>query len=267
MEVVNDAARELEPFTFGNLLHQALSAFGRDPAAPRQSINPRDIFDYLVAKLAEVAERIYGSDRRRPAIRLQLEQAKRRLGAFAAQQAKLTKEGWRIVYAEDISAAVLSASWTVDDSPITLVGRIDRIDFHESAKKIRVLDFKTADTAQSPDKTHRKNDEWVDLQLPLYRHLWPAAAKVRAVDCTVELAYFNLPKTVDDTEVCIARWDSGLLEEADEVARRVIRGLRDEEFWPPVSPPPPYSDDFAAICLDNMLSGPALGESDQGGLE
>jgi ATP-dependent helicase/nuclease subunit B len=265
LQAVNDAGRELEPFAFGNILHKTLSAFGRDSAA-RLSRNERDIFDFLSERLAGLAEGYYGSDRRRPALRLQFEQARRRLRAFAAYQANLAQDGWRIVYAEDEEADRLAVTFIVDDSPLALVGRIDRIDYHDSPKTVRILDYKTADTAVSPEKTHRERQTWVNLQLPLYRHLWSSAAKDVAVDCTVELAYFNLPKTVDAVGIALAKWDAVVLEEADEVARRVVRNIRDEIHWPPVTPAPKFSEDFAAICLDNTLSAPSMDDG-QGGVE
>jgi ATP-dependent helicase/nuclease subunit B len=103
------------------------------------------------------------------------------------------------------------------------------------------------------------------LQLPLYRHLWPSARLDAPTDCAVQLGYFNLPKQLDKTAVDLAEWDNSVLEDADEQARWVIRRLRAAVFEPPTRPAPKYSEDFAAICLDNVFSGPALGGDDEGG--
>ncbi len=43
---------------------------------------------------------------------------------------------------------------------LPLRGRIDRIDYHESLGRLCVLDYKTADRGQPPDKTHRRGGEW-----------------------------------------------------------------------------------------------------------
>ena len=53
-----------------------------------------------------------------------------------------------------------------------------------------------------------------------------------------------------------------MLAGADEVARQVIRQLLAEDFAKLRRPPPPYSEEFAAICLDNVYNGPDLAEDD-----
>src|SRR5262249_30337174 len=152
-------------------------AFGRDPDGPRDSDREKDIFDYLADQLNTLAERTYGPDQRRPVIRLQLEQARCRLRVFAARQAELRQQGWRIIYAEDDEdeKCRLVTAFAVDEESITLVGRIDRIDRHESERKIRILDYKTADHPRKPEQMHLSGEKWIDLQLPLYRHLWHVA--------------------------------------------------------------------------------------------
>jgi len=129
---------------------------------------------------------------------------------------------------------------------------------------MRILDYKTGDSAQKPEKAHHNGEQWIDLQLPLYRHLWPAARLDVPANCTIELAYFNLPKQLDKTAVVRAEWDGASLMEADEVARQVVRRISSAEFWPPTYPAPDYAEEFAAICLDNRLSSPALGDDDEG---
>ncbi|HEV3258406.1 MAG TPA: PD-(D/E)XK nuclease family protein [Gemmataceae bacterium] len=264
LRAVDDAARELDGGAFGTLLHEALSAFGRDSAGPRDSNREQDIFDFLAERLGTLAERVYGPRQRRPAIHLQLEQARRRLRAFASCQAELRRAGWRIVYVENDQEDRLSVTLTIDDQPIALVGRIDRIDFHEAIGRARILDYKTGDRSRSPEQTHRTGAKWVDLQLPLYRLLWPSAAALPAVGA-VELGYFNLPKADNKTAVVLADWDQALLAEADNVAAEVVRALRAEKFWPPTYPAPDFSDDLAAICLDNRYSQPALLDDSEGG--
>jgi hypothetical protein len=269
LEAVNDAARELDGSAFGNLLHGTLSAFGRDTGAPRLSTREQEVFEFLDDRLQAIVRGRYGADERRASIRLQVEQARRRLKAFAAKQVALVREGWRIVHAEqaDETRNNLCAAFAVDGEPITLVGRIDRIDFQETTRTLCILDYKTADSAQTPDKTHRSEGDWIDLQLPLYRHLWRATPLDVVGDCTIKLGYFNLPKQLDKTGVDCADWDEATLESADDRARQVVRDLRHACFWPPVHPPPDFSEDLAAICLDNVLHGPVLPDEEQGGWE
>jgi hypothetical protein len=261
---IDDAARELDGGAFGTLLHRTLGIFGRDAGGTRDEDREQVIFTFLADQLSTLAERIYGPDQRRPAIWLQLEQARHRLRAFAARQSELRRTGWRIIYAEDEEKDRLSAPFVVDDEPVTLVGRIDRIDYHESERKIRIVDYKTADRARSPEETHRAGEKWTDLQLPLYRHLWRTAIEVPAA-CAIEVAYFNLPKTEDKKAIVVAQWDDAIFAESDDVARWIVRCVREEAFWPPVYPAPDYSDDLAAICLDNVIAGPALADETEGG--
>jgi RecB family exonuclease len=153
----------------------------------------------------------------------------------------------------------------VDDEPIVLVGRIDRVDFHAGKRLVRILDYKTADKGQSPDETHAGAEGWLDLQLPLYRHLWNALALKLPENCRVELGYFNMPRQLKETGFVRAKWDDGALRTADETARAVIRRLREGCYWPPTCPPPPNSKEFAGICLENAFHAPALEDDNDGG--
>lgn len=270
LEVLDDAARELDGRAFGSLLHRVLGEFGRNVRGPRQSTRADDIFAYLVERLERAATGMFGSTQRRPAIRLQLEQACQRLRAFSACQAALAQEGWRILRAEDEESGEIVVDFPSDDKLIALVGRIDRIDWHEATNSIRIIDYKTADKASEPDRTHRQQENWIDLQLPLYRHLWRkfAGASVNEPD-RVELGYFNVPKKLDDTGIALAPWDAQLLDDADAVAAWVVRSILAGDFARIERPAPAFSEDFAVICLDRHYEGPDLSDPGQGngGLE
>ncbi len=90
----------------------------------------------------------------------------------------------------------------VDSEPMYLCGQIDRIDVHEVTQKRIIFDYKTGDTPQQPDKTHRRQDAWIDLRLPLYRHL----VKDLGIDRSVQLGYILLPKSLRDVGACMASW-------------------------------------------------------------
>lgn len=257
---VNDASREMDGGLFGTLLHRVLARIGCDQDGPRHSSDAQKIVAYLIEKLEVVAIEMFGAASVRPAIRLQLEQARQRLRAFAERQSTLVQEGWRITYAEAEDSRNLAVPFDADGGSVQLIGRIDRIDYHERDGKLRIIDYKTADRAQTPEKTHRNGDGWIDLQLPLYRHLLPSAMMQEISSSGVELAYFNLPREFDETGVRLAEWNEVELADADSTARRVIAGIANEEFWPPVDPAPAFSEDFAAICLENLLAAPSLGE-------
>jgi ATP-dependent helicase/nuclease subunit B len=160
----------------------------------------------------------------------------------------------------------LTAPFIVDDEPFTLRGRIDRIDYHEGLARLLVLDYKTADSGNGPERTHRKRDEWVDLQLPLYRHLLKAATLTAKVpsDLPIEMGYVVLPRDLTSAGLALAEWDSQMLEGADERARQIVQAIRAELFWPPTSPPPEFADDVAVLCHDHRLGSyrAGLGEGD-----
>ena len=132
-----------------------LGTFGRDRRGPRHSERADDTLEYLVECLKSVSKELFGSGVGRPAVRLQLEQVRQRLAAFALRQTRLVRDGWRIIYAEDDANDKLSCLFSVDDKPVRLVGRIDRIDFHEGSRTLCILDYKTADRAMTPEKSHQ----------------------------------------------------------------------------------------------------------------
>jgi len=269
LKAIDDSARELDGGVFGTLLHRVLGAFGRASTDLRDCERAQRIFEFLAEQLDLQAAQLYGQDQHRPALRLQLEQARHRLKAFAACQSELVQAGTNSDYVEKDERGDLEVPFRVNGTSITLVGRIDRIDFHEQQRTIRIVDYKTTDRGQSPEQTHRKGEEWIDLQLPLYRHLWRKAELDVPAEVKEELGYFNLPKQLEKTAFVAAAWDDAVLRNADEKARLVIRKLRgDDPYWPPVyDPVPDYSEYLAAICLDNTFGRPALGADDEGGAE
>jgi ATP-dependent helicase/DNAse subunit B len=184
---------------------------------------------------------------------VQVEQARLRFKTFAQWQAERTKSGWLIAYSEDFDQQ-LSAEIDVDGEPFTLRGRIDRIDYHRDTRQICVLDYKTGDAGKEPDKTHRRRDEWVDLQLPLYRHLLKTVAFDVPFDRAAEplLGYINLPKDVKSIRERLASWTPDELASADAAAWEIVRNIRARHFWPR-NEAPEYDDDFMYLCQDNVL--------------
>ncbi len=253
LETLRDDADELDGGMFGDLVHSVLEQFGRDEQM-RQSADAEAIFHYLSERLEATSAVRYGSLHGRPAVRLQVEQVRRRLRQFAKIQAQRTADGWQILHSED-TQKLLSTPLDVDGQPMILCGRIDRIDWHPPSDTIFVLDYKTGDGGDSPQKAHRRGNDWIDLQLPLYRHLLRCVplGGGPSEKSTVALGFFLLPK--DESRCCVelAEWSPEELAQADEIAREVIRKIRSQEFWPPKEPPPPFSDELAPICQDHRL--------------
>jgi ATP-dependent helicase/nuclease subunit B len=258
LEAITDEADEMDGGAFGDLAHHVLEQFGRadEAKAVRVELAPKAIADYLDHKLDQIAAARFGPRSARPAIVVQIEQLRLRLRAFAAWQAGRNRDGWRIVFSEDSeSKRLLKADWEVDGKKFTLRGRIDRIDYNERLGKLSVLDYKTADRGNHPERTHRRRDEWIDLQLPLYRHLVREANLAATVsrDATLELGYIVLPLDVSCVGLLLAGWDEGVLQSADDKAYEIIRAIRAETFWPPTEPPPDFFDDVAVICQDRRM--------------
>ncbi|MCE9543959.1 MAG: PD-(D/E)XK nuclease family protein [Planctomycetia bacterium] len=208
----DDTAEELDGAAFGNLVHEVLSAFGRSDVAG--STDAAQIEAYLHDALAKSVSRIYGNEPLAP-LAVQVEQLKRRLSA-----------------------------------PITLRGRIDRIDRRRGTDEVMIFDYKSASTVDKPDKTHRRrNGEWIDLQLPLYRHL----ARAISIDGRCGLGYIAVPRDTAKAMHLQAHWTDADLAAADAAASEVVRRIRRREFWPPVDGNTWGFDDLAAICQEGVF--------------
>jgi len=258
LEGLSDRAQELEGHAFGSLAHEVLGEFGHSAAAA--STDAEEIAATLDAELDRAVKRIYGGRPLSP-IRVQTEQLRMRLRGFAQWQAGRASEGWRIERVEEgppPDRAILD----VDGRPIGLRGRIDRIDVHQATGRRIVLDYKTADRGETPERSHRRpKTGWIDLQLPLYRHL----ARALGIEGPVALGYIVLPKDVGRLGLLAAEWTDDDLADADETARRVVRDIRAGKFWPPADPPPAFCEEFSAICQDGQFrAAPADDDVDSG---
>lgn len=245
----DQAEEELSASAFGGLLHSVLSAFGRD--AVRHSVSDVAIREFVLDTLASHAKAVYGSQPL-PAIQVQLQKARKRLERFSVVQAEHRAAGWNVSYSEDEEADHRGA-WTTafpdaEGKKAFLKGRIDRVDRHDDGRWL-ILDYKTGDTAKSPLAAHinGKSKEWIDLQLPLYRHL----ASQLEIDGPVATGYFNLPQAEKDCVVEVADFTDAQLDEADDLARLILAKVRRLEVH---GPPEKVSfDDFAAICQADVL--------------
>ncbi len=255
LKCVSDAAKELDALAFGTLLHEVLRTFGESPLAT--STDPEAIGELLSDSLDTLIRQFYGKAPL-PVIQIQAEQLRRRLAAFARWQAEWAGQGWRIKCVEwqpePENAAIL-----VEGQRLALRGRIDRIDVNEDTGARVIFDYKSSNSPDPPDKTHRAKGQWVDLQLPLYRHL----AAGMGMEGPLQLGYIALPKDTTRVGPLLAEWTEDELAEADEIAREVIRGVWSEKFWPPASPPPRGFEEFAGICQDDRLVTVALAEEEE----
>lgn len=248
---VDDRAEELDGAAFGNLMHDVMYRFGNDPL--RDATDPDQIRQLLEERLDQRVAELFGQ-RPMAAVGVQVEQLRQRLQTFAEFQASWAQQGWRIRHIEVPTRDRVGVQFLVDDLPMLLRGRIDRIDVHRDTGEVAVLDYKTSDSPKTPDAVHRKSGQWVDLQLPLYRHLVASLG----LSQPVRLGYLLLPRDLSSIDVSFAPWTPQELQQADEVARSVVRAVRQQQFWPPTDPPPDFAEDFAPICQDSVFDRPQI---------
>lgn len=243
----DDRARELDPLQFGNLGHEVLEWFGRDDV--RGSADPKVIAKWLARAVDRCVAQRYGKEPL-PAIVLQAEQLKYRLGIFAKHQARRRSEGWEIAHVEWRPQGE-SVALDVDGTPIAVRGRIDRIDRHATLGWA-VLDYKTGEKASDPDKAHRRRDgSWSDLQLPLYRLL----TRELGMDEVPQLGYVSVGK--DETQIgfhLVEDWTEDIVEAGLTEARRVVRCIREGRFED-MGRRLPYEPLLRAICGEGLIGG------------
>lgn len=225
LESINDRENELNPLAFGNLAHDILYAFGKSKG--RDSTRPDDILKFLLRELDRQARSLYGKDPL-PAVRLQLEQLRRRFEVFAELQAQRTSVGWRIAHVEWAPKGG-GIPFRVDGQNVQLRGRIDRIDVHAVSGAWAILDYKSGDKGGDPRRAHvDRQGNWKDLQLPLYCLL----AESLGHESMPELGYANLSQDSDSSGfVMFNDLDEGLLESALDTAKEVVRRIRKEELY------------------------------------
>ncbi len=243
LAALSDWGEELDAAGFGSLAHEVLGDFGASEVAA--SMHDDEIALFLSSSLDRHARAFFGKDPL-PAVRVQIEQLRWRLMHFARWQAEWASQGWRI---EAVEHDLEGTSLLVDGLALNLHGRIDRIDVNEATGERVIFDNKTADTAKKPEQTHLKGSEWIDLQLPLYRHM----ASAEEGEGPIRVGYIVLPKDTSRIGPLFAPWSEDDFAAADRVAEEVVRRIRKAEFWPPALPPPAFSEEFAAICQDGQF--------------
>lgn len=254
MEAVDPAKSELDAFDFGTLCHAALEAAARD-ADWRECTDAAALRGFLIAEFERQMRRRFGADWTLPLL-VQAESARQRLGKAAEVLAGERAAGWTVVAVERKFELPLGG--------LVIAGKIDRIERHAETGAVRVIDYKTSDTAVNPAEAHLRAvraDEtrpewaivpgegrartWVDLQLPIYRHVL-AAEFGGAVAC----GYFNLPKAIGETG--LAFWPDytpELHEAAWRCTAGVVAAIRAGAFWPPreFTGADAERDEFAAL--------------------
>ncbi len=222
-----DDAREMDPSAFGTLMHDALAAFGQ--SSERDLLSAEKIDTFLQDSLSTLVRTRFG-DRLSPTLGIQQRFARDTLTRFALWQAERAQAGWRITHAEWPAQQDLEnegVEFQTTGAAVLLKGRIDRIDLNQVTGQIAILDYKTASKSKDPHSEHRdRHGIWLDLQLPLYRHL---ASRLLA-DQLPELGYIVLDAKSRDVDLRPLVLNAGEFRSADDAARNIIDKIRANEI-------------------------------------
>ncbi|MCB0329624.1 MAG: PD-(D/E)XK nuclease family protein [Bdellovibrionales bacterium] len=234
LEAQNGIREELDPLLFGNLFHEVVASFGSSTF--RDSDDSSLISNFLSNELERQVMRLLGG-RSKPPVSVQLLNLEERLHSFASAQAEWRKQGWAIKEVE-WSFSKQRIALSHDAGSTTVLGRIDRIDYHEQMDSWIALDYKTSAKRVAPDAAHRSADGWMDLQLPLYRYALESVGK----GSNILAGYIACPAKAEEVSFLEARWSDEMFAEAIEVARSVSCSVRRAEFWPPSQDIHPLDD-------------------------
>lgn len=245
LQTVDDKLFELAANHFGSLIHECLMPLKDSNVAT--STDAEAVRGWLFARLEELAKERFGVNPL-PSVRIQIEQARQRLAAFAVAQAEWAGQGWEIRHAE-VSVRRGAFQLVVDDEPMGIHGQIDRIDYNPTTRQWAVLDYKTGEGAEDPTRAHfGKQVGWKDLQLPLYQLL----VSNLGIHGDVLLGYISLPKSTSNVDFRFAKFTTENLADARLRAEDIIRDIRAGKFWPPRERGIPAWDPFHNICQNEV---------------
>jgi RecB family exonuclease len=244
LQQVEDDVRELDARAFGSLIHEVLSTFGQSDI--RDAFEDEAIRNFLLDTLHKAALGRFGRTRS-ATVSVQLKMIESRLAAFAKWQAGTCRDGWRIHKTENKYRCTDFTD--IHARPVILIGRVDRIDKHVQTGQFRVLDYKTSESALPPRTTHRSKQEWIDLQLPLYRLL----VRSDGITSNVELGYIQLPGDLSKIGEDLADWSDAELIEAEHLARTIAADIIDLKITDVVPSGDRRSSEFSRICQDTVI--------------
>lgn len=247
LRAVEEPGPEMDAAAFGGLVHEVLGVFGESD--DRGLGGERDIRITLSGMLDEAARRRFGA---RPlvSVRLQVEAARRRLESLAAWQAQRRAEGWLIEGVEwKPREGGVRLAVNGETAPYLVKGRIDRIERNERSGAFAIVDYKTGERAPDPERSHRNRaGEWIDLQLPLYRHL----AQELGVGEAPELGYITVSANLKKNGLRQAAWTADELVSADAAVLGVMKKIEAGEFAE-AGRSPPEEGPVAAMCGVGMV--------------
>lgn len=233
---VDDSAIELNSSQFGSVIHKVLHVFHNSSLA--DSNDSSQIYNFLEKTLRQVKKELF-AENHLSLVSINLQEALRRLHNFALWQCGRREKGWETIASElDVSYPIAGR---------ILKGRIDRIDYNSKERKFALIDYKTSDKEKSPRSYHRKAENWISLQLPLYYHsfLGNEVSQTISFD-SYELAFLSLNEDLD-LSYNIAAWGEEDLNSALDKAVNAVIKINENIFWPPNEELQNY-DEFFDIC-------------------
>ena len=143
------------PCGFGNLVHSAFEAWGREEAANGSTTSLKDIQEGFQHHLESCVNDRFGKTRP-AALKLQIEIARHRMQAFAEVQHRLVQEEWCVEHVElhftdrDVPNAI-DPLRLLAAPDLIVTGKIDRVDRHPSGKR-RAIDYKVVNSSDLSKK-------------------------------------------------------------------------------------------------------------------
>lgn len=230
---------ELDALDFGTAIHAVLEKFSGNPEI-NGSADSGVIQKHLHGMLDEHFKAVYGKNDSFPVLYAR-EIAGQRLKAFAVHQAQIAAGGWEIVEHE--------FSCQLKIGGVKVAGKIDRVDRNRHDGRMRIIDYKTSDSAENPKDAHLKKsrreipdyarlqdvgrEQWIDLQMPLYWQMLRNTGLTKEHK-EIELCYFNLPGTASGAGIeAWENFDESLAESACKSAEKITGRIKQGIFWPP----------------------------------
>lgn len=237
-----DNFQEINSLRFGDITHSILEEFAK--RVGDGYLDESGVLS-LVLKITEDFWSAQFGDNALPTLFIQKEVLKERLRVWAGHQAALFEQGWRIKSFEVPVKEGIFQLQLKSGQKVSVVGKIDRIDFNQKENAYRIIDYKTSDSARDARSSKTKNG-WKDLQLPLYYWM----AKELGFGDNISVAYMNI--SGDHTNSGLAElsndgFDEALLQ-AQEIAQAILVG----DLWPPTAKMEPFDESINFIT--NQLS-------------
>jgi hypothetical protein len=249
----DDSGYELSPLDFGELAHAVLKNFAASDVIG--STDETAIARFLADDLGREAHSRFGKDAL-PVVFIQTRQLLARFNHFAQWQAEWAKEGWRIERSEfPVTAGEVQLALG-GEAPMTIIGRLDRIDRNTKTGEWAIFDYKVSDAELNAREAHlHPSKGWLDLQLPLYQ----LAFEKMGLGTAPRLGYILLSASGRE-HVSFATFSPSEIDDAIMRATEIARAVRAETFFPPTKELL-ASDDFADLCGVAQFH---VGESDGG---